>query len=407
MRAAALALVLLAPLPLGGNRPAAWALLAVAAGGLCLWAALRRPAPPPTRGLAGPAALWFGALAWAAVAPTLDAGATQAGLLKLLTAAGVVWLFHGLGASRAGRMAMLRGLGWGAVAWAAAGLMLLVTGDRLPFGAKTAHLGSLTGPFPNRNTAALWLALGACALLASGVQWRAWRRPVWLAGAAVLAVALALTQSRGGTVAACAGLMVTGLLLGLRRRLLLLGAVGAVAFAAMLPLGERLAATASAPLPRLTVWAVTWEQVVRDPWTGVGLGAFRDAFAAVRPRALLEPWAHAHQVPLELAWELGVPAAAALLGAVVWLALRAARTGGTTGAAAAGAATAAGLHGLVDFSPLIPAPLLLLAALLGLATGRRREAGDPAEAPAPPASAAGPHPRPAAPDRAPPPAPPA
>lgn len=54
---AGLALVILAPLPLGANRPWAWSLLALLVGLLLM---VVRPAPPSRR-------LWLAAGLWAAV----------------------------------------------------------------------------------------------------------------------------------------------------------------------------------------------------------------------------------------------------------------------------------------------------------------------------------------------------
>ncbi|WP_404379141.1 O-antigen ligase family protein [Caenispirillum salinarum] len=397
---AGLALVVLAPLPLGANRPWAWSLLALALG--LLLVAVRPALPRP---LWPAAALWVAVLGWVAaqvtgVAPpvrpevwaraaaalgqgvaagaSLDADAGRAVLLRLMMAAGCFWLFAAWGTSRRRSASALRVIGWAAVAWAVLGLVLLTAGgDRLPFAEKTRHLGAATGPFPNRNTFALWLGMGLCALAAAAVQVEAHRRwtraAPWAAGAAVVLVALVLTQSRAGTLAAGIGLAVTLALLGRRRWMLLAVPAGVLALAFLTPLETRLAATAEAPLPRLTVWAVTLEGILAAPWRGIGAGAFPDAFAAARPRALLQPWHYAHQAYLELAWELGVPALLALLAAIGWavaVASRGALRGSTTAAAGAGAAVAAGLHGLADFSPQIPAAALLLAGLLGLGCGR-------------------------------------
>lgn len=414
-----LALVVLAPLPLGANRPWAWTLLAVTAGVLAVAQAVlilagRARTPARLGPLAPAVALWLGVVGWAVVQAqlfSLDPHAGGQALLRWGTAAAVFWLCLTWGGSRRRRVAALRAVAVAAVGYAVLGLALLSLGDRLPFGEKTAHLGSATGPFPNRNTFALWLGMGLCALAAASVQAGAWRSVArvwpWIAGGAAVGVALLLTQSRAGVAAVAVGLAVTALRLGARGLAVVLPVVLA-ALALALPLGERLASLAAAPLPRLTAWGTVVEGIARDAWTGVGLGAFADAFAALRPRELLQPWRYAHNGYLELAWELGVPAAVALVVALAWVVWRAARVGGTTGAAALGAATAWALHALADFSPQIPAVTLLLAALLGVACGRGSppEAAAPARPPARPASAADPRPTPAPPAAARPPAPP-
>lgn len=425
---AALAAVVVAPLALGANRPWAWQGLAAVVAVLCFVPLNRRPALPR-----GPAVLWLAVLAWAAaqvfgLAPpvrpdlwaqaaealgrpvaaraVLDADAAAAGLLRLLTWTAAFWLFLHWGTSRRRAAAVMAAIGWAGVAWAAVALVLLAAGDRLPFGEKAQHLGFATGPFPNRNTLALWLALAACALAAAGVQrgvWRSVRRgwPWWL-GAATLAAALAATQSRAGLVAAAVGLAVTVVRLA-RPGWAVAAVLAGGAMLVATPVSLRLAATALDPAaePRLVVWATTVAGIAQVPWTGLGLGAFPDAFAEVRPRALLQPWRYAHNGYLELAWELGVPAAVAVVAALAGIGWRLARTRSTTAAAGLGALVAAGLHALVDFSPQVPAAALLLAVLLGSGCGR---AG---AAPPHPVPAADPPPRPAPPDPAPAPVPPA
>lgn len=423
----AMALVILAPLPLGANRPWAWSFLALAFGLLLLAV---RPAMP--RAVVPVAVLWGSGLVWVAAqvfafappvrpdlwaraaealgealpaAAALDADAGRAVLMRMMMAAACFWLFMHWGRSRRRAAQAMRAIGWAAAAWAVIGLALLtIGGDRLPFTDKTRHLGAVTGPFPNRNTMALWLGMGGCALAAAAAQagaHRGWARAgLWAAPAMVLAVAMVLTQSRAGTLAAGTGLSVTVALL--TRRWWVAAVVPAVLLGLILgtPLGDRFASMAETPLPRLTVWETAVSGIAETPWRGIGAGGFPDAFAEARPRALLQPWHYAHHVYLELAWELGVPAAvilcAAMLGAA-GLAARAALRGSTTAAAGVGAAVAAGMHGLADFSPQIPAAALLLAALLGLGCGRTGggEARPRRETPAATEPAPGPSPTPA------------
>ncbi|WP_343869817.1 O-antigen ligase family protein, partial [Caenispirillum bisanense] len=180
-------------------------------------------------------------------------------------------------------------------------------------------------------------------------------------------------QSRAGIVAAAAGLLVTAGRLWRPRPAVAAAAVAALAAAIVLsPVGARLglAAADAAANPRLTVWATTLEGIADAPLTGIGLGAFPDAFAERRPRALLHPWAQAHNVYLELAWELGLPATAALLAALALIGWRLLRSPSATAAAGLGALTAAALHALADFSPQVPASALLLATLVGAGCGR-------------------------------------
>ena len=97
-------------------------------------------------------------------------------------------------------------------------------------------------------------------------------------------------------------------------------------------------------------------------------------------------WNHAHNTYLENAFELGIPAAAALVGAIGWLAwvcarsLRSRRRNALYPCLGVAATVLVGLHALLDFSLEIPAVAVTYAAILGVAFGRAR--GTPAHRPA-------------------------
>jgi O-antigen ligase len=126
--------------------------------------------------------------------------------------------------------------------------------------------------------------------------------------------------------------------------------------------------------PRLAVWRNTVALIAAHPWVGVGFGEFNFAWTLTpfveRPRAFFD---HSHNLVLQLAAELGVPlalAVLALLGGALWKAGRAAwRTEGEVGIALRAAFVmllAIVLHSLTEY-PLWYAHLLLPTAfLLGL-----------------------------------------
>jgi O-antigen ligase len=93
--------------------------------------------------------------------------------------------------------------------------------------------------------------------------------------------------------------------------------------------GETRLAEADLSGSRFGIWANTLELIRQQPWTGVGFGEFNLAWTLTpfpgRPVAFFD---HTHNLPLQLAVELGLPLAAlvlALLVAALWRAWRLAR----------------------------------------------------------------------------------
>lgn len=157
---------------------------------------------------------------------------------------------------------------------------------------------------------------------------------------------------------------------------------------------DRLQSSSDISSSRFAIWRNAWELVMQNPWTGVGWGHFNFAWTFTpfpdRPIAFFD---HTHNLPLQLAVELGLPATAALLGLLAW-ALWRARGAWQAGAAPDHPARAAlvmlvvlGVHSLLEY-PLWYAYFLLPAAwalgvFLGSAPGRAassRAAGVPTRA---------------------------
>ena len=245
------------------------------------------------------------------------------------------------------------------------------------------HLGSLL----------LW-ALAAVTLLAERgalPRWAAW------AGCAVMVLAIELTASRTGAV----GLGVLWLWALVDRRLsrqtrwllaalpllyglayLSMGWWGSVSQQA-LGAGARLAAEGAAsgsiesPNSRLNIWRNALDLIAANPWAGVGFGEFNLAWTLTpfpnRPTAFFD---HTHNLALQLAVELGLPAASAvllLMATALWQAARRAwRAEGEAGLAARTAwvlVVLTLLHSAVEY-PLWYAYFLMPAALAwGFALG--------------------------------------
>ncbi|MFT3663715.1 Wzy polymerase domain-containing protein [Piscinibacter sp.] len=134
---------------------------------------------------------------------------------------------------------------------------------------------------------------------------------------------------------------------------------------------------------RFGIWANTLTLIAAHPWAGVGFGGFNFAWSLhVFPGRPVAFFDHTHNLPLQLAVELGLPLAAlvlALLLYALWRALRLAREGEAGDIAARRAALAMvvmiALHSQLEY-PLWYAYFLLPAAFaFGIALGGPAPAG--------------------------------
>lgn len=380
----ALLAVALAPaVALGGNRPALWAPMAAAALALSLWRARRMAAPEWAAGL------FLAALSWAAAQAALglsaDPDATWRAAARMAAYGAIFALAAGVARRRGGARRLTVGLALWVAGLSGLALAAWAAGRNPLLGAAEAYPAALEGSFINRNAFALYAGFGLLAALAlaaeaaPGAARVRLRRLaeggwIWPAAAAVCLAALLATGSRGGVAATAAGGAV--LLLRLLRPRLALAGAGALALcaagAALLFTAER-AGPGLAAEARWEIHALVLGGIGEAPLTGHGFGAFQDAF---RPLAAGDwrwgDWDHAHQMYLETAFELGLPAALALFGAfavIGWRLVRAAGAGAYPALALA-ALVAAAAHSLVDFSVATPAVAAALALLLGLGWAR-------------------------------------
>lgn len=249
----------------------------------------------------------------------------------------------------------------------------------------------------------LWAVVAAAALR----ELRSWPLPVLAVLCAALVFAVELSASRTG--AAGLGLLLLWGLLdrrlspGTRWCLVATPLLYGLAFAAMAGYGAwsntALGAEArlesgglgegGSPNSRLNIWRNAWALAMAHPLLGVGFGEFNFAWSLTafpgRPTAFFD---HTHNLPLQLAVELGLPLAAlvlALLALGLWQGWqRAARADGPPGLVARAAGMlvlVAALHSLVEY-PLWYAYFLLPAAFAwGLALGRVASPGRAGPAP--------------------------
>ncbi|MGE5507723.1 MAG: O-antigen ligase family protein [Chitinophagales bacterium] len=160
------------------------------------------------------------------------------------------------------------------------------------------------------------------------------RWPALVAYVAVASVALAFTLSRGAWLGFFTMLVVLALWNPQFRRWLWLGLLPlAVAFTAIPRLAPRLLSifTAEAYLSRVYIWRSAWRMIQDHPLTGVGAGVFMHVYGAyVQPGASEQSVAYAHNLFLQVWAEFGLIGFViflAILGRVLYMSFRLARTG--------------------------------------------------------------------------------
>lgn len=370
----------LLPLPLASNRPLFWCINAVVAG--CFVAAVALLRPVPLRfdglirtGLALCAMLAAALLGWTLVqalmplapgSPLADpiwAAAAEAlgepltaritaapwqtllAALRFATAAAVFWVTLRLATHPGGAAALLRWLMWASAAYALYGLVLdLMGSSTILWFEKWAYRDSLTATFVNRNAAAAYFGIGLLAALAEAISAIRRRSAASLAylllllvPLAILANAIVLTGSRSGAAATALAAGVGLLLLVSVRRapilivpllaVMLIGLALATLHVSGAHLMARIEADGGSGQSRLWLYRTVAEMIAARPLTGTGAGTFQLVFPAWREpgQEMFLIWAQAHNIYLELAVELGLPAAAAMLLLVMLLMLMCAR----------------------------------------------------------------------------------
>ena len=349
---------------------------------------------------------------------SLDPVSSRESLVRIMTSAGIFWLALQLGRDRRRAGRVLVAVASGSAVYALYGLAVELSGaNTILWLDKTAYRDVATATFVNRNSFATFAGLGLLCTVAAlyrGVarsvagardaRERAWRllsesplRHAALAGAALLlGVALVLSESRAGTAATGLGLMALVCVLAARRgrsvrAIVLSAAVPAAAGAALLALsGEglerRLYVTESDWRTRAEIAERTRHAIGDAPLLGTGLGTFASVYRVYRSGRIGPNVDRAHNDYLELALELGVPAAACFVGALAGLALVCAagvfirRRDEEMPAVGFASCTLVGAHALVDFSLQIPAVAATFALVLGTATAQswRSDPGEPA-----------------------------
>lgn len=200
----------------------------------------------------------------------------------------------------------------------------------------------------------------------------------------VIATALLLTASRGGTLSTLFGLVVLMFAL-LRTRSLPGRQVVALSIALLVTgiaifslsgddVAGRLELTESSGGGRTPVYALVIRAIGDSPLLGTGYGSFADVFPLHRDETISGTgfWRRAHSTYLENTLELGIPAAVALFASIgtcagyCWVGIRRRRRDRIYPAIGVAATALVAAHSTVDFSLQIPAVAVSYAFLLGL-----------------------------------------
>lgn len=281
---------------------------------------------------------------------------------------------------------------------------------------KTAYVGSVTGTFINRNTAAAYF--GSCAviwmlLIMEDVRRRIperhleWKRlpidvraiapgdilPQFLA-LLVCLMAMFMTGSRAGVGLSLLAMIVSFNVL-LRKDLpprsglwISLGAGVLVALGLLQLLGGRVSSRFDSQglvdEGRLEAWKSTLHIIADNPWFGTGMGTFSWAFPPYRsPNVSIRGiWDAAHSTPLELASEVGIPLA--FLVGLAWIIMFGILAKGVFGRrrdaviplAAAATAVLSLLHSCLDFTLQVPGYSIPFFALFGAGLAQSFRSGE-------------------------------
>lgn len=420
------AILALAPLPLGSNRPAFWTLWGMAVGVLALLYGLAvlvtdsRLRAPITRHW--PEASLFALLLLAHVLQllpiqrwfdigltfvpqlgetvpriSLDPGSTVMSLLQWATFGLLYLLVLQVATNRYRARLMALWLVGIVSAYAVWGLASLQLGDTILGFDKQFYQGFATGTFVNRNSYATFLAAGLVIAMAflleslSMAELGLSRRlstalPLVLASV-LIASALFATGSRMGNLSAVLGVLASVIVVvtALRSNVMVAATLGLLALAGALvllaaygePLLNRLVFLQADDLGRTELHRQVWDAILARPLTGYGGGSF-----ALLAGLVLSPpvngqlvWEYTHSTYLALWFEYGlvvgsIPlllAAIAVLRGLFWLREK---TSAALAAASLGVVVVFACHSMLDFSAEIEANAFVLVTLMALSAVR-------------------------------------
>lgn len=256
---------------------------------------------------------------------------------------------------------------------------------------KTAYLDAATGPYVNRNTAAIYWGTCAilCCLFALDASERLHRSSrhrtsliISILGCAICVIAIAMTGSRAGAALTFMALLTSvglwylnhGWARWTRAKYVMIG-LGLLLVIPMIgaPIMERIRQYGFGDQRRIDTYVATLQMIADHPWWGIGLGNFEHVFPRYRPVSIgsISVWDRVHSTPLEIAVEIGLPVTIIILSCCLILGyalltgcLRRRRdrimpiSGLCVGLLGVG-------HSSVDFSLQIPGYAVVFAAVVG------------------------------------------
>jgi hypothetical protein len=336
---------------------------------------------------------------------------TTLALLRLITAASVLWIAMQLCRDTSRANLLLCSVAALGCAYAAYGLFAfaLTPGRVLWFENRYMQHVFLTSTFINPNSFVAYAGIGFIAI--SGLILRLYRHEFasvggsarfriatfievtgrkgapLLGGASVILVALLMSGSRGGIVSTALGLLVLGALtLKPRKRQFAEQRQAIIAFiafgallvaAAFLAFGDvavgKITQQGFRDESRIAVYTIAMRSIIGAPVLGYGYGTFADVFPMFRDQSVGTSgmWQMAHDTYLEVFQGLGLLFGSMLVASVVLLALRCVKGAITrqqnemVPCVAVGVAFLLGVHALVDFSLQMQAIAITFMAVLG------------------------------------------
>jgi O-antigen ligase len=324
---------------------------------------------------------------------------TTLALLRLITAASVLWLAIQLFRNESRAIHFMMAFVAISACYAAYGLIAFAWTQL----ETTSSRNFVSSTFYNHNHYATYAGMGLIAALgliariyqremvtdAGSLRFRistfidaTGRAFVLLGCAFLMLVAVILTQSRGGIIATGLGVIVWAALTlaqaqrsSIARRMTIIfgSVIVAGVFAAF---GDtffsKLEEAGLTDSNRLDVYIITLRSILDAPLFGYGYGTFADIFPMFRDRSIdvFGIWEQAHNSYLEVFQGLGLLFGSMLVASVVLLVWKCgkgaiARQQVTVPCVAVGVAFLVGVHSLVDFSLQIQAVTLTFMAILG------------------------------------------
>jgi O-antigen ligase len=210
---------------------------------------------------------------------------------------------------------------------------------------------------------------------------------IWALAAALFAVAIVVSHSRGGALSALGGLALLPFVYRGRASVagaaaLALVAIGAVSIAGLGPLLERFGALDPYDLTgddRWKIFATTVAAAMHQPVLGFGFGSHPVAYHPFQPVTLTGQIHHAHNEYVNVFFEAGAAGLLLLAAALAFWFVRAWRAQRPLPGpdrlhvtAAIGAVAVTALHSFVDFDLRIPSNGMLFAALVGIGAAASR-----------------------------------